>query len=262
MNWLKDAPDDKRQLNWGNNFIRYEKKDNRIIATAASFTRRQERKYLLHTFFVFDLNEPKVQFDSIADLVKEQCENDLEDETKGFEDKMRELLYKMITFLDLIPLKLIRLPKWGRLENESSNEVKNIEPVYNNQNIPLTVVTVTANWNSSIYIEETNVKDHYKNVLYGKGKSKIRRRFVKGYPRSDHWRLAGKLRATSNTNLSKTNEVVKLDPKGVVTHKQISVTMKNPQKLGVQNGQPKQQESPNLFLEKLAELKKKFNKTG
>ncbi len=268
--WLRDAPDDKRQLNWGDHFIRYEKKDNRIIATAASFTRRQQRKYLLHSFFVFDLNAPKVQYDAVADLVKDQCEKDgAEDETRKFEEKMRALLYKMITFLDLIPLKKIALPKWGCLENESSDEVKKAEPVYNNQNIPLTVVTVTANWNASIYIEQTEVKDYHKNVLCGKGKTKIVRRFIKGHTRKQHTRVAGKLRYLGHKNTADANKVVQMKHQVAAGSSNLSVaqkpapsTVKDLSKTTTGARLPKQQESLNEFEQKLAELKKKFNRTG
>jgi len=204
MEWLMDAEDGKRQLNWGNQFIRYEKKGNKIVAVAASFTQRQESKYLEHTFFVFDLNTPKVQYDAMADIVEEQCEKDLEYNPNGFDNRMKLLLYKMITFLDLIPLKQITLPKWGALEADASSSKlvsrgNQIDPVYNNDNLPITVVTVNANWNCTIYIEETTVTGYFKNMPCGKGRTKLIKRFVKPHRRSAHERIAGKLKAVSTT---------------------------------------------------------------
>jgi hypothetical protein len=264
MDWLRDAKDDKRQINWGDNFIRYEKKDNRIIAVAASFTRRQECKYLQHTFFVFDLNIPKVQYDLIADIVKEQCEKDDEDDRRGFEKKMQELLYKMITFLDLLPLKKIKLPKWGCLEDE--HEVKKVESVYNNQNIPLTVVTVTPNWNSSIFIEETTVKNYYKNV---KCRGRVIKRFIKKHQRSQHWRPAGKLKFSGYTSVTERDLIMQEKQGKAITgnglgvaHKQISVTRNDSQSIGIRRDISNQQESPDILQLKLEQLKKKFNQTG
>ena len=74
--------------------------------------------------------------------------------------------------------------------------------------------------------------------------------------------MAGKLIAASNSNLSETKGIVKLETKGVFTHKQISQAMNNQQIIGTGKDHSKEQESPNLFLEKLGELKKKFDKTG
>jgi hypothetical protein len=267
LEWLRDAHDAKRQLNWGDNFIRYEKKDNRIIATAASLTRRQEGKnYLLHTFFVFDLNTPQVQYDYIADIVNEQVEASLKDETKDFERKMQMLLYKMIIFLDIDPLKAITLPKWGCLENEESNEVKTNEDVYNNQNIPFTVVTVDANWNTSIFVKQTTVKNYYKNL---KCRGRIVKRLIPQHKRSGHWRHAGKVRYENMKNLSGTNNVVKLQPMmggmaaGLdVSQKRDTLPIKKEKLLKASNVQPGYEESPNAFLDKLAALKKKYYKTG
>ena len=251
MEWLRDAEDGKRQLNWGDHFIRYQKKGDKIIAVAASFTHRQECKYLLHTFFVFDLNTPKLPFDPIAEILKEQCEKDLDDYPKEFEEKMRMLLYKMITFLDLIPLKQITLPKWGVLETDSSssNQTNLIDPVYNNENVQITVVTVNANWNCSVFIEETWVEGHWRDYLCGKKRSKIKRRFVKKFFRRGYERVAGKLKSVSNTCVSDA-KVVKLQPNVTVAATDVG---------GGGKGQPNKQEPLNLFQAKLEELKKKFN---
>lgn len=262
MDWLIDVPDGKRQLNWGDQFIRFEKKDNRIIAIAASFTRRQECKYLQYTFFVFDLNAPKLPYDPVADLIKEQCEKDLDDYPgKVFENKMRMLLYKMITFLDLIPLKKIRLPAWGCLEadDEYSNQVNCVEPVYNNDNVEIIVVTVDVNWNCSIYIEETWVTGHFKNVLFGPGRSKVKRRFVKGLLRQGYERKAGKLKAANSNILEDPNKVMKTQQKEMAAVSLISENWKAQQKETVGKGQSMKPEHLNEFQTKLAELKKKFN---
>lgn len=200
MEWLWDAADGKRQLNFGDQFIRYEKRGNRIIALAASFTRRQEQNYLQHTFLVLNLRKkgfPPTQYDPIVDLIKEESEKELDDYAEAFDNKSRMLLYKMITFLDLIPLRQIKLPAGRCLEaGSSSNHVEHqIAPVNNNENIPITVVTVNANWNCSLFIEETWVDGYYKNVLCGKGRTKIKRRFVKRHHRKGYERPAGKLKA-------------------------------------------------------------------
>jgi hypothetical protein len=251
----------------GNNFIRYEKNDNRIIATAATLTRRQEGKnYLQHTFFVFDLNTPLVQYDYITEIVNEQIEKGIEDETKGFERKMKMLLYKMIIFLDIDPLKRITLPKWGCLENEESNEVKRNEDVYNNQNIPFTVVTVDANWNTSIFIDQTTVKNYYKNV---KCRGRMVKRLIKEHKRSEHWRHAGRVRYEGKNNESVTGNVVKLETMkgGIarsldVAHQQEAQAIKKAQQFTAENVESKYEESPAVFNEKLARLLKKYRKTG
>lgn len=200
MDWLRDSADGKRQLNFGDQFIRYEKRGNRIIALAASFTRRQEHQYLQHSFFVLNLKKqesPKFQYDPIADLIKEQCEKELDDYGEAFDNKSRLLLYKMITFLDLIPLKQLTLPGGRYLEadSSSSNQADHTGPVNNNENIPLTLVTVNANWNCSVFIEETKVKGYWREFLCGKGKIKIQRRFVKPHERRGYERVAQKLKS-------------------------------------------------------------------
>lgn len=200
MEWLQESADGKRQLNFGDQFIRYEKRGNRIIALAASFTRRQEQKYLQHTFFILNLKKhksPKRRYDPIADLIKEKSEKELEDYAEAFENKSRELLYKMVTFLDLIPLKQITLPAGKYLPMDcSSNQANQVDPVSNNEDIPITVVTVTANWNSSLFIEETKVRGYWREFFCGKGSSKIERRFVKPHFRKGHERAAQKLKST------------------------------------------------------------------
>lgn len=266
IEWLKDARDSKRQLNWGSNFIRYEKKDNRIIAIAATLTPRQDGKnYLQHTFFVFDLNTPQVQYDYIADIVNEQVEKSLEDDTRIFERKMQMLLFKMILFLDIDPLRRITLPMWDCLENDESYKVKKNEDVYNDQVIPFTVVTVDANWNTSIFIDKATVKNYYRNV---KCKGRIVKRLIREHKRSEHWRHAGKVRYENKKNLTDTGEVVKLQPMmggmaDLEAHQKREMPpIKKEQLLKTSNVQTGYEESPNAFLEKLAALKKKYHKTG
>lgn len=200
MDWLIDIPDGKRQINFGNKFIRYEKRNNRIIAIAGSFTQRQECNYLQHSFFIFDLNTPKRPYDPMEDLINEMYQKELDESHRGFENKMRMLLYKMITFLDLTELKHIKIPAWGTLEtpDELLYDENGIDPVYNDQNIPISVITVNINWNCSIYIEETKVTGYYRNTLCGKGKTKVIRRFVRPHRRSGYERIAGKLRAKAS----------------------------------------------------------------
>jgi hypothetical protein len=211
-------------------------------------------------------------FDRKADIIKEQCEKDLEDFRQEYENRMRNLLYNMITFLDLIPLKLIRLPGWGCLEadSESLREVRTVEPVYNNTNVQIIVVTVTINWNCSIWIEETWVKGHKKSVLYGKNKTKVRTRFIKPYERKAHERPAGKLKHEANATIpmfakrerGQTDAFVRTH--GAVGRKQVASTIKNEQKAvvvemkSVKRGELKQQQQVHPFYIQLAELKKKL----
>jgi hypothetical protein len=149
LEWLRDSADGKRQLNFGDQFIRYQKRGNRIIALAASFTRRQEYNYLQHTFLILNLKKQEShthQYDPISDLIKEACERELNDYAEAFDNKSRMLLYKMVTFLDLIPLKQVKLPAGRYLEADSSSDIaEQPEPINNTENIPLTIVTVNAN---------------------------------------------------------------------------------------------------------------------
>jgi predicted nucleic acid binding AN1-type Zn finger protein len=205
----------------------------------------------------------------MAEIVEEQCEKDLEYNPNGLDNRMKLLLYKMITFLDLIPLKQITLPKWGALEADASssnwaNRGNQIDPVYNNDNLPITVVSVNANWNCSIYIEETTVTGYFKHMPCGKGRTKLIKRFVKPHRRSAHERLAGKLKSASTTYGSAPKEVIKLPQKVMaiaanVAPKRIPLPMKDQEKGSGRKDHPKKLEPLNSFQAKLAELKKKFN---
>jgi hypothetical protein len=198
MEWLCNAANEKRQLNFGDQFIRYEKRGNRIIALAASFTRRQEQSYLQHSFLTLNLKKQETppEHEPIVDLMKEECDKEFDDYSEAFDKKSLLLLYKMITFLDFIPLKQIKLPAGRCLEADSlACDKDNTCTINNSENIAITVVTVDANWNCSVFIEETYITGYFKNVLCGKGRTKIKRRFVKSHPRKGYERPAGKLKA-------------------------------------------------------------------
>ena len=284
MDSLMEADDGKRQLNWGDKFIRYEKKGSKIVAIAASFTRRQECKYLQHTFFVLDLNTSTRPFDSIAEIVKKQCETDLHDSQSEFERKMKLLLCRMIIFLDLLPLKQITLPGWGILGKGAvlSNQTNHIDPVYNNENVEITVVTVNANWNCSVLIEDKWVIKHKRHYLCGKGRTKIIAKDVQRHFRRGYERLAGKLKFGSSKDIANSCKVVMLQQKAAIGTANVDVTRKpiyiamndQPRSVGEQrgwvcrdvkhrvrgaNGQPKNQAPLHPFYAKLEELKKKFN---
>ena len=194
LHWLKLSSNIKRQINFGNNnFIRYQKVGNHIIALAATFTRRQEQSYLQHTFFSIDLNKKLELFDQLSDpvaaLLKSACEKD-NGNSEAFEMRSRELLYKMINFLDLAPLKELPLPAGKQLDTTSSYQV-------NNQgSFPMT--WVTANWNVSLYIEATTVRGHYKDVLYGKNWSLSKNIYVASHPRKGYYVNAQRIREAEN----------------------------------------------------------------
>jgi hypothetical protein len=162
----------KRQINFEkNNFIRYQKKGPHIVALSGEYTQRQEHGYLLHTFLTLDLRK-KVESlewssDPVATQLKVECEKDFGDFGR-FEKRSRDLLCKMINYLELAPIKDIDLPGGGPLDARSSKDQETpIQGAF-----PMTYVT--ASWNSTLHIASKWVRPHKKRVLYGKNWSLVK----------------------------------------------------------------------------------------
>lgn len=157
--WLEPIPDGKRQLNFGNQFIRYQKRDNRIIGLSARLTPRQERAFFEYTFFHMDLIEktqsPTMREDEVDDYYNEIS-------SRAFEEQSRELFFQLISFMELAPLEEIYLPA-GRKHGQK----KSPNRLLNETSFP--IIIVSANWNRNIHIGKFMVNHHYRLQACGPG---------------------------------------------------------------------------------------------
>lgn len=188
----------KRQINFEkNNFIRYQKKGPHITALAGEFTQRQEHGYLLHTFLTLDLRKkresPEWSSDPVAALIKIECEKDFGDSSE-FDMRSRDLLYKMINFLELVAIKDIDLPGGAQSDVGSArSQQAHIQGAF-----PMTYVT--AGWNSTLHISSKWVKPHWKTVLYGKNWSLSKRKKIETYFREGYDIPARKLKSAERSS--------------------------------------------------------------
>lgn len=165
LTWLRPVQDVKRQLNFGDRFIRYKKFGSKIIALSAAFTPRQESDYIKHTFFHFDLGEKResgiIMHDSdYTDAYYGLC-------PKDFDKQSHNLLFQLITFLELAPIEQVYLPPGDRHSDGLSRS-----RLRNQEKFP--IIMVNCNWNRTVHIGEIPVESHYRLQPWGPG-SKLRK---------------------------------------------------------------------------------------
>ncbi|MDR3712350.1 MAG: hypothetical protein P4L51_06015 [Puia sp.] len=157
LEWLQPVKDGKRQLNFGDSFIRYQKTGCRIVALSAMLTPRGDIGHLEYCFFTLDL-AAKAQTECQVLTDEEDFEEGAD--SQEFDAASRKLFFQLITFMELAPVEEIFLPagrKHGTRKSESC--------LLNETPYPMTIVTI--NWNMKIHLGKFDVPGHYKLQHWG-----------------------------------------------------------------------------------------------
>lgn len=157
VEWLSQVKDGKRQLNFGDTFIRYEKKDGVIFAMGAKNKKLENgQHYLSYTFFKFDLNLKRVSGKSSPDDfdVKPPIPH------ATFDDFAKKTLYQLIMYMELADIEEIFVSP-GR----SHGVKKSPNKLFNDSHIPMTVVT--TGWNKIIRTTGFDVNGFFKKQHWG-----------------------------------------------------------------------------------------------
>ncbi|WP_126247977.1 hypothetical protein [Chitinophaga rhizosphaerae] len=157
LEWLNQVSDGKRQLSFGDTFIRYEKSGNRINALAARNSKTSEgSSYLSYSFFNFDLAQKSISEHYAAD----DYDNGAPMPLKDFDAYAKTTLYQLIIFMELADIEEVILPP-GR----SHGVRKNQEKVLNDARFPIT--KVTTSWNKVIRTSGFDVRGHIRKQRWG-----------------------------------------------------------------------------------------------
>lgn len=194
--WLKQIPNGIRQLNFGDQFFRYNKEDDYIMVLAGkSGPDRTQAMVIDGSFSAFGLDKtvisdiktiPKPELYSIfflnlvtrqADIpkvVEQYNEKDLAD-VIDFEAKSRKQFFQLISFMELAPIEEIILPVGAKHGTRKSPD-----NLLNEQKFPITIVN--KGWNRSITrVGSIDVEGHFRMQAYGPQYSKRKLVFIKPF---------------------------------------------------------------------------------
>lgn len=158
IGWLEALKDGKKQLNFGDNFIRYQKTGNQINALAGSLERTGQTEYFQYTFFSFDVTKKIAGRKDIIDdydngVAHKKSHSD-------YDDDARKLFFQMVTFLELASVQEV-LVKPGAKHGHKKDD----DNLFNKEKFPITIVN--SNWNKIIRTEGFEVEGHLRKQPYG-----------------------------------------------------------------------------------------------
>jgi hypothetical protein len=162
--WLQPIKDGKKQFNFGEWYIRYEKIGARIIGTAGHRTPRQDANYFEYTFFNMNLDDKSQSLQLFQDDTIDYYSII---SSKDFDQLTRKLFFQLICFVELAPIEEIYLPARG-----SHGQKKSPNKFLNDTDFPMTVIG--RNWNKIIHVGPIEVDAHYRLQPHGPG-SKFRK---------------------------------------------------------------------------------------
>ncbi len=163
LEWLAPIPDGKKQLNFGDKFVRYNKIGSKINALVASGNKSDKgSKPIRYSFFNMDLSSKEISTPEMEDYY------DLKQEKESFLDfdaASRKLFFQLITFIKLAEVEEIMV------KPKSKHGVKKAPAnLLNQETFPIRVIDI--NWNKTIITEGFGVKFHYRLQRCGPNFSK------------------------------------------------------------------------------------------
>lgn len=155
--WLAPVKDGKRQLNYNDGFIRYEKKGTRIVVLAAAQNNERNDAYFQYSFFNMDIeNNTQAEYDG-----PEQADEFMDEPSaQDFDQVSRRRFFQLITFMELAPIEEIFLPA-GRKHGTR----KSADGLYNEATFPITIVNTS--WNRVIRVGTIDVDGHFRLQAWG-----------------------------------------------------------------------------------------------
>lgn len=185
LEWLLPVPDGKRQLNYGNEFIRYEKKGARIVGLSVKRTiYEQDKNYLNYSFFNMDLDQNRISDSQILD---DYAPSIPAISFLDFEAQSRKLFFQLITFMELSKIQEVLIAP-GRKHGVK----KSPDHLLNDSAFPITIVN--TNWNKIIRREGFNVDGHIRKQVWGPGNSKRKLIWIDDYHKNGYNLGAAKVR--------------------------------------------------------------------
>jgi len=168
LEWLAPIPDGRRQLNFGNQFIRYQKNGARIVAHAASYDEdpQTKNKGIRYTFFNMDLEHKQI---SGVELGDDYNDKNILTNYLDFDTTSRRLFFQLVSFMELADVQEVLVAPGAK-----HGVKKAPDNLLNNERFPITVVNTS--WNKIIRREGFSVDGHLRNQRWGPGLS--RRRWV------------------------------------------------------------------------------------
>ena len=186
LEWMEPVRDGKRQLNFGSQFIRYEKKGSRIIAISAKLSPdSQGRDYLNYSVFNMDLASKEISKSQILDDYDPSPKNSIP--FQDFDLQSRKLFFQLVTFMELSKIQEILLPP-GR----KNGVKKSVDHMLNNSSFPITIVN--TNWNKIIRREGFDVNGHIRKQPCGPGNRYRELIWIDAYHKTGYNLRAGKIR--------------------------------------------------------------------
>lgn len=103
LEWLAPIPDGKRQLNFGDRFVRYNKIGSKINALAASGNPDDKgTKPIRYTFFNMDLSNKEISTPEMEDYYVHEQERE---SFLDFDAASRKLFFQLISFIELAEIE-------------------------------------------------------------------------------------------------------------------------------------------------------------
>lgn len=158
LEWLQPIADGKRQLNFGNTFIRYDKQGEIINAVAVDETiLPTKNRHLKYSFFNFNLATQAVSAPAFDDFDPSPVAT-----YQNFDDYAKKLLYQLIIFMELAEIKEV-IVEPGRKHGKKRDE----DNLLNESRFRIIVVNTA--WNRIIRTTGFDVDGYFKKQHYGKG---------------------------------------------------------------------------------------------
>ncbi|MDR3712351.1 MAG: hypothetical protein P4L51_06020 [Puia sp.] len=158
LEWLQPMEDGKRQLNFGNTLLRFQKTGCSIFVLSVTRTPKDKKTHINYSFFKLDL-DTKTQSD-YRDFIDD--DEPINEYDLAYDANARRTFFRLITFMELAPVEEVFLPA-GRKHGtrKSENGLMNKSPY------SITIVSVTRNWNRILHVGEFNVVGHYRLQRWG-----------------------------------------------------------------------------------------------